>query len=83
MKNIYGVFFLLTLSITASSGVFAATGGKKVATMKEFDAVVCSYVERKMIEGLNNRGVEKLINEHAQTINILASSYKNLGCATK
>jgi predicted Fe-Mo cluster-binding NifX family protein len=83
MKNIYGVFFLLILSITVSSGVFAATGGKKVATMKEFNAVVCSYVARKMKEGLNERGIEKLINEHARTIDVLSSIYRNLGCANK
>jgi hypothetical protein len=81
MRNIYGVFFLLTLSIAASS--FAATGGKRVATMKEFNSVVCPYVERKMIEGLNARGVEKLINENAQTIEVLSSIYSNLGCANK
>ena len=83
MKNIYGVFFLLTLSITTSSGAFAAPGGKRVATMKEFNAVVCSYVERKMREGLNDRGVEKLISEYAQTIDVLSSIYNNLGCANK
>ena len=83
MKNIVGVFFLLILSITASSGVFAATGGKKVATMEEFNAVVCAYVERKMKEGLNDRGVEKLISEYAQTIEVLSSIYSNLGCAKK
>ena len=83
MKNIYGVFFLLILPITASSGVFAAAGGKRVATMEEFNFVVCSYVERKMIEGLNAKGVEKLINENAQTIDVLSSIYSNLDCAHK
>jgi len=83
MKNIVGVFFLLILSITVSSGVFAATGGKKVVTMEEFNAVVCAYVERKMKEGLNDRGVEKLISEYAQTIDVLSSIHSNLGCANK
>ena len=83
MKNIYSVFFLLTFSVTTSSGVFAAPGGKRVATMEEFNAVVCSYVERKMREGLNDRGVEKLISEYAQTIDVLSSIYNNLGCANK
>jgi hypothetical protein len=80
MRKIYSVFLLLTLSITSS---FAATGGKRVATMKEFNSVVCPYVERKMIEGLNARGVEKLINENAQTIEVLSSIYSNLDCAHK
>ena len=83
MKNIVGVFFLLILSITVSSGVFAATGGKKVVTMEEFNAVVCAYVERKMKDGLNDRGVDKLISEYAQTIEILSSIYNNLNCARK
>jgi hypothetical protein len=80
MRNIYGVFLLLTLSITSS---FAATGGKRVATMKEFNSVVCPYIERKMKEGLNTKGVEKLINENAQTIEVLSSIYSNLDCAHK
>jgi hypothetical protein len=88
MKNSYSVFFLLTLSIATSSGAFAASSDKRVATMKEFNAVVCSYVERKMKEGLNDRGVEdrgveKLISEYAQTIEVLSSIYNNLGCANK
>ena len=83
MKNIYGVFFLLTLSITISSGALAAPGGKRAATMKEFNVVVCSYVERKMREGLNDRGVEKLISEYAQTIEVLSSIYNNLDCTNK
>ena len=81
MRILYGVFFLLALSTTASS--YAATGGKKIVTMREFNAVVCPYVERKMIEGLNAKGVEKLINENAQTIDVLSSIYSNLGCANK
>ena len=83
MKNSYSVFFLLTLSIATSSGAFAASSDKRVATMKEFNAVVCSYVERKMRQGLNDRGVEKLISENAQTIEVLSSIYNNLGCANK
>ncbi|HAJ91276.1 MAG TPA: hypothetical protein DCO71_01425 [Gammaproteobacteria bacterium] len=83
MKNIVAVCFLVILSITASSGAFAATGGKKIATMEEFNAVVCAYVESKMKAGLNDRGVEKLISEYAQTIDVLSSIYNNLGCASK
>jgi len=40
-------------------------------------------MERKMREGLNDRGVEKLISEYAQTIEVLSSIYSNLGCAKK
>ena len=71
------------LSVTPASSVFAAPGGKKVATMEEFSAVVCAYVERKMKKGLNDRGIEKLISEYAQTIEVLSSIYKNLDCAIK
>jgi len=83
MKLIYGACILLTLSVTTSSGAFAAPGGKRVVTMEEFNTVICSYVEKKMKDGLNDRGVEKLINEYAQTIEILSSIYYNLDCAHK
>jgi hypothetical protein len=83
MKIIYGICILLTLSVASSSGALAAPGGKRVATMEQFNAVVCSYVEKKLKDGLNDRGVEKLINEYAQTIEILSSIYNNLGCASK
>lgn len=83
MKILSGIYLLLTLSVTSSSVVLAAPAGKRVATMEQFNAVVCSYVEKKMQDGLNDRGVEKLINEYAQTIEILSSIYNNLGCARK
>lgn len=83
MKIINGVFFLLVLSITSSSAVLAAPGGKRITTMNEFNTVVCAYVERRMKDGLNDRGVEKLISEYAQTIEILSSIYNNLDCAKK
>ena len=78
MKIIYGVFFLLILPVTSSSTALAAPGGKRITTMNEFNNVVCAYVERKMTDGLNDRGVDKLISEYAQTIEILSSIYKNL-----
>ena len=82
MKTIFGVFFLV-LSITSSSTALAAPVGKRITTMDEFSTVVCAYVERKMKDGLNDRGVEKLISEYAQTIEILSSIYNNLNCARK
>lgn len=83
MNIINGVFFLLVLSITSSSAVLAAPGGNRITTMNEFNTVVCAYVERRMKDGLNDRGVEKLISEYAQTIEILSSIYNNLDCAKK
>jgi len=83
MRIIVGVFFLLVLSIISSSAALAAPAGKRIATMVEFNTVVCAYVERKMKDGLNDRGVDKLISEYAQTIEILSSIYNNLNCARK
>lgn len=79
MEFVYGIFFLLMLSISASSGVFAAAGGKKVTTMEEFNAMVCASLERKMKEGLSDSGVEKFISEYAQTIDVFSTIYSNLG----